>query len=232
MQLPSIITIDGPAAAGKSTLGALLAAQLGYTYFDTGVLYRALTYLALHRHTPLADEEALATLAAEAILEVVPPLVNDGRQYTVLINGEDVTTALRDVAVDRNVSTVAGYPAVRDALRDQQRRIGSQGRIVMVGRDVGTVVMPDADLKVFLVASVGARAQRRHVEMHGRGDDLSRAVVEADLVRRDNLDAPNTFRPVDALLLDTDRLSPAQEVEAILSAIESRSWRPARQKER
>ncbi|MBA3946180.1 MAG: (d)CMP kinase [Herpetosiphonaceae bacterium] len=232
MQLPSVITIDGPAAAGKSTLGYLLAQRLGYTYFDTGVLYRAITCLALRRGTSPDDEEALTKLAQTAQLQVLPPTVADGRQYTVLANDIDITSGLREVTVDRNVSTISSYPAVRTALREQQRRIGAQGQVVMVGRDIGTVVMPKADLKVFLHASVEARAARRHADVLERGEALPSVTVEADLVRRDALDASNTFRPQDALVLDTDHLTPEQEIEAILQHIETRLWGPTHRVER
>ncbi|MEA2985888.1 MAG: CMP/dCMP kinase, partial [Alphaproteobacteria bacterium] len=144
MHLPTVITIDGPAASGKSTLGELLARRLGYIYFDTGILYRALALLALRRNINLDDPEALANLARQVVLEVLPPTVEDGRQYTVLADGEDFTWDLRDAEVERNVSRVAGYPLVRTALRDQQRAIGLRGKVVMVGRDIGTIVMPDA----------------------------------------------------------------------------------------
>ncbi len=226
MQLPSVITIDGPAAAGKSTLGYLLAQRLGYTYFDTGVLYRAITCLALQLSISPLDQEALAKLAQTTRLQVLPPSVADGRKYTVLANDTDLTSHLREVRVDRNVSTISSYPAVRTALREQQRRIGAQGQVVMVGRDIGTVVMPKADLKVFLHASVEARTARRHADVLERGEALPSATVEADLVRRDALDAKNTIRPQDALVLDTDHLTPEQEIEAILHHIETRIWNP------
>ncbi len=226
MRRPQIITIDGPAASGKSTLGYLLAQALGYTYFDTGVLYRAITALALSRGLTLAHEPTIAALAAEVDLAVVPPTVADGRQSTVLADGADITMQLRSIEVDRNVSQVAGYPSVRAALREQQRRIGQRGQVVMVGRDIGTVVMPDADFKVFLQASVAARAARRQVDLHQQGDALAHATVAADIERRDALDAPNTIQAADAWIMDTDNVSPEQEVALILDLIEQGRWRP------
>lgn len=218
MELPSVITIDGPAASGKSTLGELLARRLGYVYFDTGVLYRALTLLALRRDVSVDDEHALTALARRARLEVAPPTVNDGRQYTVFADGEDVTWALRDVAVERHVSRIAGYPEVRAALRAQQRSIGLRGNVVMVGRDIGTVVMPDADYKIFLEASPEARAQRRQIDLARRGIELSLESVAEDLRRRDMLDRRNTLLPEDAVILHTDGLTPEEEVSKILGA--------------
>ncbi len=128
MRLPAVITIDGPAASGKSTLGELLARRLGFTFFDTGVLYRALTLLALRHGIPLDNPTALADYARRVHLSVLPPTVEDGRQYTVLADADDLTWDLREVQVDRNVSRVASYPEVRAALRDQQRAIGHEAR--------------------------------------------------------------------------------------------------------
>ena len=220
MRVPAVITIDGPAASGKSTLGELLARRLGYVYFDTGVLYRALTLLAIRRRVSFDDAEALADLAESVELAVVPPTVKDGRQYTVLCDGEDITWAIRDVEVDRNVSRVAGYPAVRSALRAQQRTIGLRGNVVMVGRDIGTVVMPDAPYKLFLDASVDERARRRHAELSERGTDLPLSTVADDLRRRDALDERNTHVPPGAIILRNDGMTPEEEVERVLRSFE------------
>lgn len=225
MRLPLVITIDGPAASGKSTLGFLLAQRLGYAFFDTGVLYRALTALALRRNTGW-DETTLALLAQKVNLQVLPPTENDGRRYTLLANGEDLTNDLHAVAVDRNVSRVASLPAVRTALKAQQRRIGLGGQIVMVGRDVGAVIMPDADLKIFLRASLAARAARRHAELLARGETLPLETVQADLGQRDAIDAANTFQPAEAWMLDTDTVSPTQEAQTIIDWIEQGTWQP------
>ena len=220
MRLPSVITIDGPAASGKSTLGQLLARRLGYVYFDTGVLYRALTLLALRREVPLDDAGALARLAHGVTLSVLPPTVDDGRQYTVLGDDEDLTWALRDVMVDRNVSQVAGYPEVRAALRAQQRAIGLRGKVIMVGRDIGSIVMPDADYKIFLDAPLHERACRRHAELARRGTELPLSTVTEDLRRRDALDERNTLVPEDAVILRNDGMTPEEEVAHILNSFE------------
>lgn len=223
MPIPSVITIDGPAASGKSTLGELLARQLGYTYFDTGVLYRALTYIALQRGTPLDLEDALVELAQQIALHVEPPTIDDGRQYTVLANADDITWELRGKAVERHVSTVSAYPAVRAALREQQRAIGRQGRVVMVGRDIGSVVMPDADFKIFLEASAEERARRRYQELERKGHAVDYATVLQDLQRRDALDKQNTLLPEDAYVLENDGLDPANEVEHLIEMFERRA---------
>lgn len=223
MPIPSVITIDGPAASGKSTLGELLARQLGYTYFDTGVLYRALTFIALQRGTPLDSEASLVELAQQIALAVEPPTVDDGRQYTVLADGDDITWQLRDKAVERHVSTVSTYPGVRDALREQQRAIGRQGRVVMVGRDIGSVVMPDADFKIFLQASAEERARRRCAELQRKGHSVDLDTVLQDLQRRDALDKQNTLLPENAYVLENDGLDPTDEVGHLIDMFERRA---------
>jgi cytidylate kinase len=216
MQQPSVIAIDGPAGAGKSTLGASLAAKLGYLYFDTGVMYRAVTLAAMEAGLPLDDRQAVERLAAEITIEVLPPTVDDGRQNTVLVNGADVTTALRRPDVEQHVSRVAAYPGVRRELVRRQQEIGRRGRVVMVGRDIGTVVMPDADLKIFLRTSLDERARRR---AHERQGSQPLQWVRDDLARRDTLDEHVMQPAADAVLLDTDGLSLADELAWILAYI-------------
>ncbi len=216
MQPPAVIAIDGPAGSGKSTLGALLARQLGYIYFDTGVMYRALTVVALQQQLDLHDAAALATLAQRTQIEVLRPTIADGRQYTVRANGQDITLELRQPVIDQHVSFVALQPAVRSELVRQQRAIGTRGQVVMVGRDIGTVVMPDAPLKIYLSASLHERARRRHAQyIHHHGDALERVVVE--LARRDQLDAHVLQPASDAIVINTDHLSPEEEVEYVLA---------------
>ncbi len=223
MLKPAIITIDGPAASGKSTLGALLAKQLGYTYFDTGVLYRALTYLALAQGIAPDDVPALVRLAEQMNAHVEPPTLEDGRQYTVTADGQDITWAIREPEVERHVSAVSAHPAVRTALREQQRVIGRRGRVVMVGRDIGNVVMPDADFKIFLLASAEERARRRHHELISQGREASFEQVFEDLRRRDALDAQNTLQPADAYIVNSDGLSPADIVGKLCAVLEQRT---------
>jgi CMP/dCMP kinase len=150
---PSTIAMDGPAASGKSTIGLRLAHALGYTFFDTGVMYRAVAWLALQRRLDLLDEAAVTKLAEEANLDIRPASKKDGRACDVLAEGQDVTWETRRPEVDANVSVVSAYPGVRRALSAHQRRIGLRGKVVMVGRDIGTVVLPEADLKIYLDAS-------------------------------------------------------------------------------
>ncbi len=216
MDQPSVITIDGPAGSGKSTLGELLARRLGYLYFDTGIMYRALALAALQRSYDLTDSSALETLAETLRIEVLPPTMDDGRQYTVLIDDQDCTWDLRSPTVDQHVSLVARYPAVRTALIRQQRRIGQQGRVVMVGRDIGTIVMPDAGLKLYLEASLAERARRRLADQQTRGHQVSLASVQAELARRDELDSHVMQAAEDAMVLQTDAHSPTELCEHVL----------------
>ncbi len=219
MQKASRIAIDGPAASGKSTIGKLLADRLGYLYFDTGVMYRAVTLASLGRGIPIADEAAVTRLAEALRIDVMRPTVPDGRQYTVLVDGVDVTWEIRRPEVDANVSPVSAYPGVRAALTAQQRRIGAAGQVVMVGRDIGTVVMPDADLKVYLDATVEERARRRYSEIVARGEAADYDAVLAAMRRRDRIDSTRTAAPLraaaDAVVLDTTCLSIEQVVQRI-----------------
>lgn len=215
MGRPTTIAIDGPAASGKSTLGALLAEDLGYLYFDTGVMYRAVTLAALQHGLSIADETAVGELAQQVCIDVRPPSVVDGRAYDVLLDGQDVTWAIRTDAVNAYVSPVSTYAAVRKAMTDQQRRIAHEQPVVMVGRDIGTVVVPDADLKIFLDASVEIRAERRYQEMVSRGEHPDFEEVLASLRNRDRIDSSRAIAPLkpaeDAVVICADDLS-IQEV--------------------
>jgi cytidylate kinase len=215
------IAIDGPAGSGKSTIGERLARRLGYLYVDTGAMYRALTVLAVARDVDPDDAATLGDLAEGVRLEVLPPTVADGRQYTVLLEGRDVTLELRTPAVEGAVSRISAHPRVRQAMRRRQRELADDRGVVMVGRDIGTVVLPDADLKVYLRVSVAERARRRHV-------DLVRALgaaapgldaVRDDLARRDALDAAQMLQAPDAVVVITDALQADEVVEHILGLV-------------
>jgi cytidylate kinase len=206
-----MIAIDGPAASGKSTLAKNLASALVYLFFDTGVMYRAVTLAALKSDTPVEDESAVSAIANELDLVVLPPSTDDGRQCDVLMDGEDVTWEIRSPAVDENVSQVSMYPGVRKAMTRRQRQIGLRGAVVMVGRDIGTVVLPEAELKIYLDASVEARANRRYEESLGRGNSVNVDVILAGMRERDRLDSTRTLAPLrpadDAVILDSTKLS-------------------------
>jgi cytidylate kinase len=217
---PSTITIDGPAASGKSTIGELLARHLGYLYFDTGVMYRAVTWAALSRDIMIEDETAVTTLAEKLQIDVTPPNKDDGRQYTVRADGVDVTWAIRTPAVDANVSAVSAYPGVRRAMVTQQRRVAAEGRVVMVGRDIGTVVLPGADLKLYLDASVEERARRRWKEIQTRGEEADCEAVLAAMRLRDQIDSNREVSPLrvadDAVVVDTTTMA----IEDVLAEVE------------
>jgi cytidylate kinase len=210
MAIASIIAIDGPAASGKSTLGFRLAGALGYLYFDTGLMYRAVTWVALNRQVDIKDEAAVSLLAEQVPIDVTPPSLEDGRSCDVVVDGRDITWEIRKPAVEASVSVVAAYVGVRKALSRQQRRIGQRGRVVMVGRDIGTVVLPEADLKIYLDASPEQRARRRYKEILGRGDRANYEDILKKVRERDRIDSTRAAAPLrpaaDAVILDSDLL--------------------------
>ncbi|NIS79701.1 MAG: (d)CMP kinase [Anaerolineales bacterium] len=207
MAPPDKIAIDGPAASGKSTLAALLADRIGYLYLDTGVMYRAVTLATLLRSVAVDDEQAVTAIATTAEIDVRPPSKDDGRQYDVLLDGHDVTWGIRTPEVDADVSQVSMYSGVRQAMTLRQREIGLRGRVVMVGRDIGTVVLPEADLKIYLDASVEARAERRFLESQQRGELLTYEEILAAMKARDRLDSTRDLAPLvaaaDAIIIDS-----------------------------
>jgi cytidylate kinase len=223
MPVPNMITIDGPAASGKTTLGIGLAEALGYLFFDTGVMYRAVTWAALQRGVLVTDAAAVTTLAETVQIDVRPASIADGRCNDVLLDGEDVTWDIRRPMVDANVSPVSVYPGVRRALTLQQRRIGLRGSVVMVGRDIGTVVLPEADLKIYLDASAEERARRRYNERIQRGESADLEAILAGVRERDRIDSTRAVAPLcaaeDAIIIDSDNLSADQVLEKVISLI-------------
>jgi cytidylate kinase len=206
-----IVAIDGPAGSGKSTVASLLAHRLGFSYLDTGAMYRALTWLARRDGADLADGSALAELAT------AHP-VSFGRDGSVEVDGEDVTSAIREPEIDRLVPTVARHPQVREVMRDRQRALALAGDSVIEGRDIGSVVAPDAEVKVFLVADPEERARRRTHDRPG----VKAETLAADLRARDERDAVNTQPADDAVLLDTTDLGIDEVVERIVGLVEER----------
>ena len=217
MGLPKTIAIDGPAGSGKSTLGNLLAEELGYLYFDTGVMYRAVTLAALNQSLDISDEAAIGELANNVRIDVQPPSKDDGRDYDVLLDGVDVTWDIRKESVNAYVSPVSTYGAVREAMTIQQRRIAQENNVVMVGRDIGTVVVPDAELKIYLDATVEVRAHRRYQEMVERGDSADFNNVLQSLKKRDQIDSSREIAPLkpaeDAIVIKADCLGIRQVFE-------------------
>ncbi|MBP8857832.1 MAG: (d)CMP kinase [Anaerolineaceae bacterium] len=225
MTIPRTIAIDGPAASGKSTLGERLARRLGYLYFDTGVMYRAVTLKALQTGTDVYDEPGVTRLAETIMIDVRQASVNDGRMYDVLLDGVDVTWEIRSAPVAANVSVVSTYAGVRKAMTEQQRRIGLQGNVVMVGRDIGTVVLPDADLKIYLDASAEERARRRFVEEQARGIPTSYEDILDNVRTRDKIDSSREVAPLrpaeDAIILNSDHLDADGVLEAAIRLVEA-----------
>ncbi len=226
MQRPRHIAIDGPAGSGKSTIGEQLAQRLGYLYIDTGAMYRAVAWLALQEGVNVTDGPALAQLAQHAGIIIAHPHIDDGRQYTVTVNGHDVTWEIRNAAVTGIVSPVSVHAEVRAILIAQQREMAQQhDGTVMVGRDIGAIVLPDADLKIYLTASLQERARRRYTELVERLGEQNAALptmeeVLMDIQRRDEIDKDNMRPAEDAIVIVTDNLSVPQVLEVIFSYLE------------
>lgn len=223
MRRPGRITIDGPAGSGKSTIGEQLAHKLGYLYVDTGAMYRAVAWLALERGVEISDGPGIARLAREARIVISRPTRDDGRQYTVTVDGQDITWELRSAEVTQAVPPASSHPEVRVVLRERQRAMARQEEgVVMVGRDIGSVVLPDAELKIYLTASLEERARRRHAELVQRlgHDDPALPELEsvkAEIERRDEIDHDKMHPAHDAIVIMTDNLSVPQVLEVIYS---------------
>jgi cytidylate kinase len=214
-----VIAIDGPAAAGKTTVARDLAARIGAMLFDTGALYRSVTLAALRAGIDPGDGERLAVLARERDIDLRPASVDDGRLSDVLLDGEDVTWAIRGGDVDTSVSAVSAHAGVREALLPVQRQIASGNPVVMVGRDIATVVTPEAGVKIYLDASVEERGRRRAAELRARGVTISDEAVIADLAERDRFDSSRALSPLmaapDAIRVNTDGLSISEVVDQL-----------------
>ena len=210
------VAIDGPAGAGKSTLARRIADKLGYLYVDTGAMYRAVALWALRRNIALSDMHRLEQLAREALIEFIPGSVS------ILLNGEDVSEAIRTPEVADGASKVAQIPAVRRALVEKQREIGISASCVLEGRDIGSVVFPDASVNIFLDAQPGVRADRRALETDLPRDVVSQQIAERDARDRNRTESPLVQAP-DAIYVDTTRM-PIEEVEeAVLKIIRDRT---------
>ena len=224
--LPKNIAIDGPAASGKTTIGTLVANKIGYMCLDTGIMYRAVALQALKEGIEIADEAAVTSLAERIEIDILHASSEDGRQFDVMINGVDHTWDIRTAAVNAVVSEVSAYPGVRRAMTVQQRKIAEKGKIVMIGRDIGTVVLPDAELKIYLDASVEVRAQRRYIEDLGHGKDVCLEEVVESLRHRDEIDSGRAIAPLkaadDAVVIDSDKMTVYEVVEVVMELLEKR----------
>jgi cytidylate kinase len=213
---PQLIAIDGPVAVGKSSVGSLLAKRLGYVFFDTGMIYRAFTWKALKSGIPPDDKERLCELASATEFDFVPS--REG-VLSVFVDGEDVSSKLLSSQIEGLVALIAKVADVRQAMVSQQRKLAQRGKVVMAGRDIGTVVLPWAELKIFLTASTEERARRRHRELLRRGENSSLETVLAELKKRDEMDINRTISPLkpaeDAIVINTENISLEQVVDKI-----------------
>lgn len=220
---PPAIAIDGPAASGKTTVGAQLAKKMGYLCLDTGVMYRAVTLAALEAGIPIEDEEGVSELARTFRLEFAKPSVEDGRLFDILINGEDRTLDIRSSRVNQNVSEVSAYPEVRNAMTKLQWKIARKGNIVMIGRDIGTVVLPRSKAKFYLEASLEVRAERRCKEELSKGKKVELSEIIRSLKHRDDIDGSRKIAPMsiakDAIVIKTDNMTPEEVVETMVTAL-------------
>ncbi|GAB4273580.1 MAG: (d)CMP kinase [Candidatus Promineifilaceae bacterium] len=224
MTIISVIAIDGPAASGKTTVGRLLAEKLNYLFLDTGCMYRAVTLAALEQGVDIMDETAVTNVANQIDIDIQPASQHkDGRAYTVLMNGKDITWDIRTPAVDRNVSQVSKYAGVREAMVRQQHAFGQRGNIIMVGRDIGTVVMPDAPLKIYITATAEERARRRTRDRRAQGHPANYEDILADVRRRDQIDSSREHSPLrpapDAIHIDSSDRTAEQIVDEILKLL-------------
>ena len=216
------IAIDGPAAAGKSTVAKIVAEKKSYIYIDTGAMYRAITYAALQENVDLTDEEKLAELLKRTDIELIT--TKDGQK--VFVNGTDVTEAIRTDEVSNQVSIAAKHRSVREEMVKRQQQLGEKGGVVMDGRDIGTHVLPNAEVKIFLLASVEERAKRRYEENVKKGFDVNYETLIEEIARRDKLDSEREVSPLrkaeDALEIDTTSLSIQEVADKILEAVEQK----------
>ena len=221
--IPNQIAMDGTAASGKTTVGKIVAEKLDYLFFDTGIMYRVATYGAYQALGDVSDAAKVSTLVESMDIA----LQNDAENgvTNVLLNGENITDRLHLPEVDKIVATVAAYPKVRTALTAQQRKIGLQGHVVMVGRDIGTVVMPDAEMKIYLEASPETRARRRYLENLSKNINTETyESILADIIKRDKADSERTVAPLrpadDAVIIHTDDLTAEEVAQKIFDLME------------
>lgn len=220
------IAIDGPAGAGKSTVARKLAEALDYTYIDTGAMYRAITHLVLREGITLDEPERIVEVARRAAIELTPIARADGTSLAVKVNGEDVTDKIRTQEVTRLVSPLSAIPEVRECLVEQQKKIAEKGGVVLDGRDIGTIVLPDAQVKVFLTASPEVRAQRRALDFQKIGETVDLKAILNDIIERDRRDSTRAVGPLkradDAVEINTDYKSIEGVVKEVIALVKGR----------
>lgn len=218
-----VIAIDGPAASGKSTTARLVANELGYTYIDTGAMYRAVTLAAVRAGIDPDDQSAIELLASTLDVRIKP--AGDGLLHTYL-GDEEISKEIRSPRVNEHVSQISAYPGVRKAMVALQMDMGRNGGVVLDGRDIGTVVFPDADVKIFMFADISARAQRRQVDLDRSGSAMEVDTVAHDLSARDEYDSSRAISPMraadDAIQIDTSDLTIDQQVEQVLHLVDEK----------
>jgi len=219
-----IIAIDGPAAVGKSTMGKLIARELGYTYIDTGAIYRAITWKVLKNNININDEEMISSIVSNTYITIEranKKSLND--YYHIFVDGEDVTEEIRNPMIDQNVSQIARLPKIRKQLIYLQRELAEKGNIVMEGRDIGSVILPKADIKLYFTASEEERIKRRYKELINKGYSIDYKVVKKQIIQRDKIDSKRKYAPLikakDAILIDSTEKSIEEVKDNILKII-------------
>lgn len=217
------IAIDGPAASGKSSVGLELSRRLGFLFLDTGVMYRAVTCASLNKGIDMNDESRISQLASELLITIKHPAPGEGYLHEIYVDGEDISRKITEQKVNDHVSQVSKYRGVRQSLTLQQQKIARDGNIVMVGRDIGTVVLPDAKFKFFLSASVEERAKRRHREVIEKDGNSDFNEIRQNIITRDKIDSTRELAPLaaaeDAVVINTDNKSIQEVVDEILSIV-------------
>jgi cytidylate kinase len=219
-----IVAIDGPAGAGKSTISRMIADRFGWTYLDTGAMYRVITLMALEQGVAANATDELGQLARDTEIGFQPGPAGVPRVYA---GCREVTEDIRTQDVTHNVSEVSAHASVRDAMLSRQRHCADSGDVVVDGRDIGTVVFPEAEVKIFLTASVGERARRRRLELEGKGVEVSQELMEEEIAARDDFDSSREVAPLraadDAVMLDTTQMTIEQVVDRVAEIIDDRT---------
>jgi len=227
------IAIDGPAAVGKSTMGKLIARELGSTYIDTGAIYRAITWKVLKNNIDINDENMISNLVSDITITIERSnckSLND--YYHIFVDGEDITEKIRDPRIDQNVSQIARLPKIRKQLIHLQRKLAEKGNIVMEGRDIGSIILPQADIKLYFTASEEERIKRRYKELIDKGYNVDYEEVKKQIVRRDEIDSKRKYAPLikakDAIVIDSTEKSIEEVKDNILKII--KKFRECREK--